>query len=375
MNLDDIEAYDYVLPEELIAAHPSAERGGSRLMMVRTASNTLEDQRFDALADELTSGDLLVFNDARVVPGRVFTSKQGTRGKVELLILGVYDASGVVQSWTGPSAGCVFEAMCRSNKPPRPGQTLEIEGSHDTLEVLEWSAGHARLSLSTEHDTPLSWLEAHGELPLPPYIVKRRDALGEDAHSEEDPTRYQTVYAAKPGAVAAPTAGLHFTDAMLDALREAGVRTAAVTLYVGPGTFQPVRSKTLSGHEMHTERYEIDAVLAEAIEETRERGGRVIAVGTTSMRAIESEARRETPFVPGERTTDIFLKPGSGPRFCDGLVTNFHLPRSTLLALVASMAGHGLMMEAYAAAIEKKYRFYSYGDAMFIDGRHDEEHG
>ncbi len=372
MNLDDIEAYDYELPDELIAAHPTARRGGSRLMVLRTREERLEHGGFDALMGELGEGDLLVFNDAQVVPGRVFTNKRGTGGKVELLVLGVHDVDGAPVSWTEEVEELRFTAMCKANKPPRPGQVLEIAGSDDTLEVLDWEAGHATLRSSAVETTPLSWLERHGELPLPPYIVKRRDELGEDTRSDEDATRYQTVLASKPGAVAAPTAGLHFDEEMLAELERRGVRRATVTLYVGPGTFQPVRSSTLSGHEMHTERYEIGEELVAELRRVKATGGRVVAVGTTSMRALEAEARRDDPFVPGERATDIFLKPGSGPRLCDCLLTNFHLPRSTLLALVASMAGHGFMMKAYEVAVERGYRFYSYGDAMFIEGRRGE---
>lgn len=375
MNLDDIQAYDYELPDELIAAHPAARRGGSRLMILRPGEDRIEHEGFGALFEELRPGDLLVFNDAQVVPGRVFARKLGTGGKVELLVLGVHDPSGAPASWTDGAAGVRFRAMCKANKPPRAGQVLELEGTDDTLTVLEWEAGHATLELASDASSPLEWLERHGELPLPPYIVKRRDELGEDAHSEEDATRYQTVYARKPGAVAAPTAGLHFSEEALEELEARGVRRASVTLYVGPGTFQPVRAATLSGHEMHSERYEIGEELVSELERARAAGGRVVAVGTTSMRALEAEARREHPFTPGERATDIFLKPGSGPRFCDGLVTNFHLPRSTLLALVASMAGHALMTRAYEAAVERGYRFYSYGDAMFIDGRSNEVKG
>jgi S-adenosylmethionine:tRNA ribosyltransferase-isomerase len=232
--------------------------------------------------------------------------------------------------------------------------------------VREYKAGHALVDVDWP-GSAVELLEQAGQMPLPPYIVKRRKTLGEDeAATAQDRRRYQTVYADKPGAVAAPTAGLHFNEEIFDELERRGVRRAFVTLQVGVGTFQPISADRLSEHRMHSEEYEISAELAAAIEQTRRDGGRVVAVGTTSARALEAEARRERPFEPGVRRTDIFLFPGEPFEVCDALITNFHLPRSTLLALLAAFAGYDFMREIYRDAVAQKYRFYSYGDAMIV---------
>lgn len=379
-DLDRVDAYDYELPEQLIAAHPSTRRSGSRLLVAERATASLEHRQFDDLLAYLRPNDLLVFNNTRVIPARVMTHKS-TGGAVELLILDVVD---LAQSqlaappadaptpdhtrWTRPAGSTLaFRCMTRSSRPLRPGMELSADQADVApFVVRDYAAGHALVEIDWDASA-VDLLELTGQMPLPPYIVKRRKVLGEaERATDDDHKRYQTVYADKPGAVAAPTAGLHFSDALFKKIDALGVRRAFVTLQVGAGTFKPVSAERLSEHEMHSEEYEISAQLAAAIAQTREAGGRVIAVGTTSARALEAESRRPTPFKPGVRRTDIFLFPGEPFKVCDALITNFHLPRSTLLALVAAFAGYDFMREIYRNAVAEKYRFYSYGDSMFI---------
>ncbi|QDG54533.1 tRNA preQ1(34) S-adenosylmethionine ribosyltransferase-isomerase QueA [Persicimonas caeni] len=365
-DLDAVDAYDYELPEELIAAHPADRRGESRLLVARRDSAQIEHVQFSDLPDYLEPSDLLVFNNTRVIPARIMAKKE-TGGAVEMLVLDIIEPGGE-DRWTEEAGGTVvFRCMTRSSRALRPGMELTADaGDAGPFVVREWEAGKAEVEVDWD-GAPVDLLEEVGQMPLPPYILKRRKTLGEaEEATADDRKRYQTVYAAKPGAVAAPTAGLHFSEELLERLEERGIRRAFVTLQVGIGTFRPVSADRLSEHEMHSEEYEISAELARAIEETREAGGRIIAVGTTSMRALEAEARRDKPFEPGVRRTDIFLHPGVDFEVCDGLVTNFHLPRSTLLALVAGLAGYDFMRQIYAEAIEERYRFYSYGDGMLI---------
>lgn len=385
MDLDRVDAYDYVLPDALIAAHPSARRSGSRLLVARRDTASLEHRQFADLMEYLKPGDLLVFNNTRVIPARVMTHKS-TGGAVELLVLDVVEpAQNQLDSppadadarasarWTRPaaerkSAGALsFRCMTRSSRPLRPGMELSAEQADlPPFIVREYAAGHALVDVAWE-DSAVALLEQAGQMPLPPYIVKRRKEMGEaERATADDQKRYQTVYADKPGAVAAPTAGLHFSDEIFEKLDAMGVERAFVTLQVGAGTFKPISADRLSEHEMHSEEYEISAELSAAIARTRAAGGRVIAVGTTSARALEAEARRDNPFEPGLRRTDIFLYPGEPFKVCDALITNFHLPRSTLLALVAAFAGYDFMREFYREAVAKEYRFYSYGDSVFI---------
>jgi len=266
--------------------------------------------------------------------------------------------------------------MARGAKKLGPGRRLGLGEGDDARDVTVRAREGAHVELTIELDAregALDLLERFGALPLPPYIVRRREELGLPALTAEDAERYQTVYASEPGAVAAPTAGLHLTRELMHALEARGVRTVATTLHVGAGTFRPVSSDTLSAHEMHHESYRVTRELADAVSETRERGGRVIAVGTTSARVLEAEARLDEPFTPGWRSTNVFLKPGSPPALCDGLITNFHLPRSTLLALVAAFVGYGRMREIYEAAIARDYMFYSYGDGMVILGAREDQ--
>jgi S-adenosylmethionine:tRNA ribosyltransferase-isomerase len=366
-DLDQIEAYDYELPEELVAAHPADRRRGSQLMHVDPSTGELAHHGFAELVELVRPGDRLVFNDTRVVCSRLFARKS-TGGRVELFVIERADRPG---DWEHLAEGRLeLRCMVRSSNPLRPDSTLTLlagDSAPDDIDVLSVDGGEATVAVDWTGSAE-DFLSAHGEVPLPPYILRRRDALGQGREaSEVDRTRYQTVYARAPGAVAAPTAGLHFDEEIFEALDERGVETSFVTLHVGTGTFRPVRHDRLSEHPMHSERYVIGEAACREIRATRAEGGRVIAVGTTSMRVLESEARRPRPFEPGARSTDLFLRPG-GPDFrvVDGLLTNFHLPRSTLLALVSAFAGYGLMRRAYDEAIDSRYRFYSYGDAMLI---------
>ncbi len=331
--------FDFELPPELIAQFPAAARGGSRLLHV-DAAGALHDRHFADLPTLLQPDDLLVMNDTRVIKARLFGSK-GSGGKVELL----------VERVTGE-----FEALAfiRASHAPKPGSRILL-GEGCALEVL---ARQDDLTLLRFAQPVLNVLDRLGRLPLPPYI--------DHVPTADDEARYQTVYANEPGAVAAPTAGLHFDDAMLDTLRAQGIRTARVTLHVGAGTFQPVRVDDVSEHKMHSERYTIPQATVDAIAETRTRGGRVVAVGTTSLRALEAAARHGS-LRAGSDETDIFITPGYAFRVVDALITNFHLPKSTLLMLVSAFAGVDAIRAAYAHAIAERYRFFSYGDAMFLE--------
>jgi S-adenosylmethionine:tRNA ribosyltransferase-isomerase len=331
--------FDFDLPDELIAQFPPAVRGGSRLLHVE-ASGALHDRDFRDLPTLLRPDDLLVMNDTRVIKARLFGAKD-SGGKVELL----------VERVTGE-----FEALAfiRASHAPKPGSRIQL-AEDVTLDVLGRQDDLTQLRFPRP---VLEVLDQLGRLPLPPYITH--------APTADDEARYQTVYANDPGAVAAPTAGLHFDDAMLVALRTQGIRTAQVTLHVGAGTFQPVRVDNIADHKMHSERYTILQATVDAILETRARGGRVVAVGTTSLRALEAAAQ-PGQLHAGSGETDIFIMPGYRFRVVDALLTNFHLPRSTLLMLVSAFAGVDTIRAAYAHAIAEHYRFFSYGDAMLLE--------
>ncbi len=333
--------FHYPLPPALIAQRPAAERGASRLLCLDGPSRRLVDRRFRELPDLLRPGDLLIFNDTRVIPARLFGVK-ASGGKIEVLVERVLEERRVL-------------AHIRASKAPKPGMSLYLEGGLEA-EVRGREGELFELVFGGEQPV-LSLLEQHGHIPLPPYI-DRPDA-------DEDRARYQTVYARRPGAVAAPTAGLHFDEAMLDQLRTRGVESAFVTLHVGAGTFQPVRVDELSAHPMHAEYANVSAEVCERIAAARARGGRVIAVGTTVTRSLESAAAggELRPFA-GE--TRLFIYPGYRFRVVDALITNFHLPESTLLMLVCAFAGYDSVMAAYRHAVEQEYRFFSYGDAMFV---------
>jgi len=338
--------FDFELPPELIAQFPLAERGASRLLHV-DASGALFDRWFRDLPALLHADDLLVMNDTRVIKARLFGQK-GSGGKVELLVERVLDEYQAL-------------AFIRASHAPKAGSRIHLA---DDL-VVDVLARQDDLTQLRFPRPVLDVLEQIGQLPLPPYIGHTPTA--------DDEARYQTVYADAPGAVAAPTAGLHFDDAMLAALNQQGVRMARVTLHVGAGTFQPVRVDTLAEHRMHSERYTLPQATVDAIRETRTRGGRVVAVGTTSLRALEAAAQASPAgtgeLVAGSGETDIFITPGYPFRVVDVLITNFHLPRSTLLMLVSAFAGLDTIRAAYAHAIAERYRFFSYGDAMFLERR------
>jgi S-adenosylmethionine:tRNA ribosyltransferase-isomerase len=336
--------FDFALPPELIAQHPATERSASRLLDA-TGSQPV-DRVFRELPPLLQRGDLLVFNDTKVIKARLRGHK-ATGGAVEALVERVLPGHEV---W----------AHLRASKSPRPGAAVQFEstrGERFTAEVLGRAGPDDSLFHLRFPDDPLALLERFGHVPLPPYITHDDSA--------DDERRYQTVFARTPGAVAAPTAALHFDEAMLADLAARGIGRAHVTLHVGAGTFQPVRSEDLSQHQMHSEWFEVGADTVAAIERTRAAGGRVVAVGTTTVRALESAAlggRLEA----GARETAIFITPGFEFRVADLLITNFHLPRSTLLMLVSAFAGHAWMRALYEHAVRERYRFFSYGDAMLL---------
>jgi len=333
--------FQYDLPSELIAQQPPAERGASRLLYVDAAVGRLNDLMFADFPGLLRRGDLLVFNDTRVLPARLFGQKE-TGGKVEVMVERVLDSQRVL-------------AHVRASKAPRPGMRLSLEGGavaevtgrHDDLFELAFDAAMPAVEV----------LERHGHMPLPPYI--------ERADTAADRERYQTVYARRPGAVAAPTAGLHFDQPLLERLERMGVASAFVTLHVGAGTFQPVRTERIEDHQMHAEYVEVPESVCEQVDHTRAAGGRVVAVGTTAVRSLES-ASRSGSLQPFRGDSDIFIYPGYEFVSVDALLTNFHLPESTLLMLVCAFAGYDLTMSAYRHAVEQRYRFFSYGDAMFL---------
>jgi S-adenosylmethionine:tRNA ribosyltransferase-isomerase len=339
--------FDFFLPDELIARYPLSERTASRLLHVDGQSGRFEDHLFTELADFFRPGDVLIFNDTRVINARLLGEKP-SGGKVEALVERVLSEREAL-------------AFIRSSKSPKPGSVLRFANCLDVL-VVDRQDDLFRLAFDPAH-TVLEWLEQCGEVPLPPYLHRQAEV--------EDQSRYQTVYARDPGAVAAPTAGLHFDEAMLAKLAAQGVESAFVTLHVGAGTFQPVRVENVVEHRMHTERYVIPQATVAAVEAARQRGGRVCAVGTTSLRALESAAR-DGSLLAGEGETDIFITPGYQFKVVERLFTNFHLARSTLLMLVSAFGGTELLREAYAHAVQSRYRFFSYGDAMLIERAQNE---
>jgi S-adenosylmethionine:tRNA ribosyltransferase-isomerase len=334
LTLDD---FDFALPAELIAQHPLAERSSSRLLHL--ARDALHDLRFTDIEWLLAPGDLVVFNDTRVVRARLLGVKP-TGGRVEALIERIVEPQ-------------LALTMLRTSHTPRAGQALDFDGARATVE------GRSNEFFLLRFDMPVAEVMARcGHVPLPPYIGH--------ADAADDAERYQTVYAERPGAVAAPTAGLHFTAELIEGLRARGVQSAMLTLHVGAGTFQPVRSQRLAEHRMHSEWFEIDEAAAETINTARAERRRIVAVGTTSLRALES-ATLSGRVHAGAGETRLFITPGFEFQIVDALITNFHLPKSTLLMLVAAFAGFDRMRAAYAHAIAERYRFYSYGDAMFVE--------
>jgi S-adenosylmethionine:tRNA ribosyltransferase-isomerase len=335
--------FDFALPPELIAQHPAPERSASRLL--DGTGEQPVDRAFRDLPGLLDAGDLLVFNDTRVIKARLYGVK-ASGGHVEALVERVLPGNEVL-------------AHVRASKSPKPGSVLRLADAFDA-QVLGRGGPDGSLFHLRFPEAPLALLQRHGHVPLPPYITH--------ADSEDDERRYQTVFAAKPGAVAAPTAALHFDEPVLSALRERGVRFASVTLHVGAGTFQPVREEDLTVHRMHSEWFDVGADTVAAIGRTRAAGRRIVAVGTTTLRALESAASSGS-LQPGSGETDIFITPGFRMRVADLLLTNFHLPRSTLLMLVSAFAGFDHVRALYRHAIEERYRFFSYGDAMLLAAR------
>ena len=334
--------FDFELPETLIAQYPLEKRSASRLLVVH--DEQLTDSHFHHLIDYLDKDDLLVFNNTRVLKARFFGVK-ATGGKIEILIERILDNRTAL-------------AKIRASKSPKDNSTILIDGQLDV--TVQGRQGEFYI-LRFPSDI-FAILEQYGHLPLPPYIDRAADAY--------DETRYQTVFAREPGAVAAPTAGLHFDEELLDRLEQKGIRTAYLTLHVGAGTFQPVRSENLSEHKMHTEWYTIPQETVDAVRATKAAGRKVVAVGTTSLRALES-ASQTGELVAGSNETALFITPGYRFHTVDRLVTNFHLPKSTLLMLVSAFAGYERIRKAYAHAIAQQYRFFSYGDAMLLEYRND----
>jgi len=334
--------FDYFLPPELIAQQPLPERGASRLLLLDAAADRLEDGQFSDLFDQLLPGDLLVFNDTRVIPARLFGAK-ASGGKVEVMVERVVDQHNAL-------------AHVRASKSPKPGSRLLLDGG---VEVEVTGRQDDLFELRFLDQRPLfEILDQVGHMPLPPYISREDELV--------DRERYQTVFANNPGAVAAPTAGLHFDQAMLDSLAEKGIEQAFVTLHVGAGTFQPVRVDNVADHKMHAEYVEVSQQVCDQISATRAQGGRVVAVGTTALRSLEGAAAANNGLAPFSGETSIFITPGYKFQVVDLLITNFHLPESTLLMLVSAFAGYERVMAAYQHAVDKQYRFFSYGDAMLV---------
>lgn len=335
--------FSFVLPDHLIARYPQPDRSASRLLCLNGNNGEVEHRQFRDLPNMLQAGDLLVFNNTRVIPARLLGQKV-SGGKIEVLVERIIDEQRV---W----------AHVRANRAPKPGTELLLEGA---VPAVIGERDDALFEVIFASDKPvLTWLDEYGHMPLPPYIDRPDEA--------SDRERYQTVYGVKPGAVAAPTAGLHFDDAIMQALATKGVETAYVTLHVGAGTFQPVRTDDIREHKMHSEWAEVPESVVAAVAAAKARGGRVIAVGTTSVRSLESAAKANGgTLAPYSADTDIFIYPGYQFNVVDAMVTNFHLPESTLIMLISAFAGQAEVMAAYEQAIAHEYRFFSYGDAMFI---------
>ncbi len=338
--------FDYELPEELIAQFPAPHRDQSRLLVLDRNSGQIEHRVFFDLPNYFTRGDLLVLNNSKVIPARMRGTKPGTGGAIEFLLL---EENSKNDWWT----------MLRPAKRLRPGDTFKISNSEARAMLLEKNdEGHCRLKFENVENI-LNEARAHGEMPLPPYIQR---AAGRS--KPEDLERYQTIYAKHEGSVAAPTAGLHFTEKIFQELNEREIETAHVTLHVGAGTFAPVKADRIEDHRMHEERYEIPEETFQKIEATKKHGGKIIAIGTTSLRVLESAARDN--WRPGPARTSIFIHPPYEFKIVDALLTNFHLPQSTLLMLVSAFATREKILDAYREAIQQRYRFFSYGDAMLL---------
>ncbi len=335
--------FDFLLPPELIAQHPPAQRSGSRLLDARAPAWV--DRQFTDLPSLLQPGDLLVFNDTKVVKARLFGQK-ASGGRLELLIERVLSPDA--------NSGHEVAAHMRVSKKPQPGAVMLMDGGFTATLLSRWPNADGPLYKFKLSSDPYALMAAHGHVPLPPYITHD--------DSQEDEQRYQTVFAKHPGAVAAPTAALHFDEAVLGQLEARGVQRASVTLHVGAGTFQPVKAENIADHVMHFERFEVPPTTLQAVADCKARGGRVIAVGTTTVRALESQAK----FGAACHDTNIFITPGFKFEVTDLLLTNFHLPKSTLMMMVSAFAGYEHIMGLYQHAIRQQYRFFSYGDSMLL---------
>ncbi len=353
----DVKDFYYELPEELIAQDPLEDRSGSRLLVLHKETGELEHKGFRHIVDYLNPGDCLVLNNTRVIPARLYGERERTQARIEILLLKRREND-------------IWETLVKPGKKAKPGTRIIFGGGLLTGEVLEIAEEGNRLIQFTYDGIFEELLDRLGQMPLPPYIT----------HPLQDKNRYQTVYAREEGSAAAPTAGLHFTPELLEEIRRKGISIAEITLHVGLGTFRPVKAKQVQDHHMHSEFYQIDETAAGIINETKSRGGRIICVGTTSCRTIESAAKslqakkQQEGGAPSEGVTvqagsgwtDIFIYPGYQFQVLDGLITNFHLPESTLVMLVSALAGREQVMKAYETAVQEKYRFFSFGDAMLI---------
>ncbi|MCE9615041.1 MAG: tRNA preQ1(34) S-adenosylmethionine ribosyltransferase-isomerase QueA [Lentisphaerae bacterium] len=371
--------FDFELPAELIAQVPAAERTLARMLVLHRDTGRLEHCGITQLGEYLSPGDLLVLNDTRVIPARLLGTRRDTGGRCEVLLLEPAVPAGPAATATSPpaeTAGSIgpehWHALYRAAGRAAVGQHLELADGHVRATLVQL-LGDGRVTVRLEADAPLSAvLEAHGIVPVPPYIRRKADA---GARRELDRERYQTVYARSPGAVAAPTAGLHFTDELLDGLRRKGVGVATITLHVGPGTFKPVKVESVDDHVMDPERYTVSPESAAAIRQVRQAGGRLVAVGSTTVRTLETVVQAHGDVVAGSGRSALFIHPPFSFRVVDRMLTNFHLPRSTLLMMVSAFAGarggdpdagRQMALKAYAAAIQARYRFYSYGDCMLM---------
>lgn len=339
----DVRDFYYELPQELIAQDPLLDRSSSRLLVLDKETGELEHTDFKHIVDYLNPKDCLVVNNTRVIPARLFGEREGTQAKIELLLLKRKEND-------------VWETLVKPGKKAKPGTRISFGNGLLTGEVLDVVEDGNRLIRFSYEGIFEEILDQLGQMPLPPYIT----------HQLKDKNRYQTVYAKHDGSAAAPTAGLHFTPELLEQIKAMGIRVAEVTLHVGLGTFRPVKVENVQEHHMHSEFYMIDQEAADIINETREKGGRVICVGTTSCRTIESAATEDGTLKASSGWTEIFIYPGYRFKLLDALITNFHLPESTLVMLVCALAGKEQVLHAYEKAVQEKYRFFSFGDAMFI---------
>ena len=341
-----VSLFDYHLPEELIAQYPLSKRDESRLMVLNRSTKDIQHATFAQLPEFLSPGDLMVLNNTKVIPARLIGRKERTDSKVEILLLSPCKREGL------------WEALIKRSIRIRPGTRVIFGDGRLVAKVLDKTEAQGRL-IQFEHNGDLrGLLKEIGRPPLPPYIKREAE--------DSDRERYQTIYAKENGAVAAPTAGLHFTKALFARMKTKNIKTVELTLHVGLGTFQPVRVENVEEHDLHAESLEVTSEVARQINETKTSGGKIVAVGTTAVRALESSVDDSDHVLPRSGSTNVFIYPGYKFRVVDALVTNFHLPRSTLLMLVSAFAGREFVMEAYREAVKKRYRFYSYGDAMLI---------